>query len=88
MPNEAKFTPGPWNHDPMFPTSAWAEGHWIATANKEANAHLIAAAPELYAALKIHHEHCISHQADYHDNGADAVAYRATRNALAKACGE
>jgi hypothetical protein len=55
-----KFTPGPWNGDKTFPTSVWASGVWVASTNvdstrkmeeREANAILIAASPEMYEAL-------------------------------------
>ena len=39
----------------------------------------------LLEALKLHHEWCIKNQSDYHANGADAVAFRATAQAIAQA---
>jgi len=53
----------------------------------KANACLIEAAPDLLEALIIHHKHCIATQENYSDIGEDAVAYRATRNAINKALG-
>lgn len=54
-------TPGPWNAEPMTGRGAWVKGssgEWAALscgdtdATAEANARLIAAAPDLLAALK------------------------------------
>lgn len=56
-----KFTPGPWTAEPMVGRGAWvkgATGEWAALScgdtneRAQANASLIAAAPELYDALK------------------------------------
>lgn len=42
---------------------------------------------ELLAALEIHHNHCIAQQIGYSENGTDAVAYRNSKIAIAKAKG-
>ncbi len=68
MPNDTRFTPGPWTiigwcgeHEDGGAAIEAAHGERIANTNSvygsnwtayHANAHLIAAAPELYAALK------------------------------------
>lgn len=54
---EPKFTPGPWQVDEDFPQDILAGDRRIAVsafpdAEGSANAHLIAAAPDLYKALK------------------------------------
>lgn len=65
MPDEMKWTPGPWRIS-AFELRAGSETRWIMAADdfsvacvesrdgeeNDANAHLIAAAPELYAALE------------------------------------
>lgn len=57
----SKRTPGPWQAEPMTGRGAWIKGengNWAALScgetdlEAEANARLIAAAPELLAALK------------------------------------
>lgn len=57
---KGKHTPGPWhlvwwgNEEYPYPLSVVADGAWIArngTTSSEANAHLIAAAPDLLDAL-------------------------------------
>ena len=61
MSNETKWTPGPW-HSRGFPTISAGKGkgmiakvleRYMDRAEREANASLIAAAPELYEALEM-----------------------------------
>lgn len=58
---ETAHTPGPWTHDEKLPTSVWANDVWVASTNvetihsldeREANARLIAAAPQMLEALE------------------------------------
>lgn len=42
-------TPGPWRRDENFPGCVWAGDEHIACVDREPNAHLIAAAPDLLA---------------------------------------
>jgi len=91
---ETKFTPGPWNVDPDYPGDIQAGGAEIATAfdthdavtttadadTAIANAHLIAAAPDLYAAL----ERVLRWQPN--DSASDLVAV--AEAALSRARGE
>ena len=83
--NETKFTPGPWVHDKSMGASYYKNCLYICDApvNNEHDAHLIAAAPELYEALKFlltckHGEFCD------HYREAETKA----RTVLAKARGE
>ena len=52
----SKHTPGPWTADYNKPYDQWwvsqFDGNPVATTKQEPNAHLIAAAPDLLAALK------------------------------------
>lgn len=63
--NNAKFTPGPWHNEEVTAITAYSEGEvrpwYVASVHRHigdgadqmaANAHLIAAAPELYEALE------------------------------------
>lgn len=52
--SETRFTPGPWNATrPVdYGVNVVAEGIAVAWAEKEADANLIAAAPDMYAALQ------------------------------------
>ncbi len=58
MSNESKFTPGPWSRWKSGNTVTNTDGDVMAVVYPDAgprmdgNVHLIAAAPELYAALK------------------------------------
>ena len=91
--NEKRFTPGPWEyHSGVGPTfvieaatagqfarvSRWTQGN---RAEAEANARLIAAAPDLYEALQ-----AFIDAGDGHDDFTDE--WPAARAALAKARGE
>lgn len=95
---EAKFTPGPWVIDAGFDGSGDFNQYWqvhdgsdaivcstmfCMAGNKEANAHLIAAAPDLYEALSDLLFLC-SQTADACGTQEVKVAY----TALAKAKGE
>lgn len=55
--------------------------------NAEANAHLIAAAPELYAALRMLHDDVADYQRINQLGGFDNHAMKAARAAIAKAEG-
>lgn len=96
---EAKFTPGPWVIDAGFDGSGNFNQYWqvhdgsdaivcstmfCMAGNKEANAHLIAAAPDLYEALS-RIESIIE---GAFPNLNDGEAMRDARAALAKARGE
>lgn len=106
MTHEAKFTPGPWDYCKphkrwlVYPESARDGGidYYIAEAinvdgrfaEAKANAHLIAAAPEMYAALK-EIEWIFEGKEDITDSGGPNDAMRAcetVRAALRKARGE
>ena len=52
MPNETKFTKGPWNSVAILALLECSSDRFIETEEKEANARLIAAAPEMYEAGK------------------------------------
>lgn len=94
---ETKFTPGPWYAE--MPMSRWRvrtvngnayimEGGGLYThadVRREADAHLIAAAPDLYAALDGMVSAC---EALYKSGRLDASAWLTAREALAKARGE
>jgi len=94
--SETKFTPGPWEWDgDVWDYDYAEEAPWligkdnqiiikgeIDCANK-ANAHLIAAAPDLYEAIK---ELLYALQDD--DNWRTSGVYEDAENALAKARGE
>ena len=89
---ETKFTPGPWEafHQLRLSIIRGQDGEHIADTGSwrddeipelRANAHLIAAAPELYAALQ--------KMVDWIDNGDEpAGAYSYAMEALAAARGE
>ncbi len=96
--SETKFTPGPWAKDKYGqlknpdgnPVDVWGCGLSIASRSTEteANAALIAAAPDLYAALEELDE-VFCTQADTRDERTRArKALIAARAALAKARGE
>lgn len=105
MNNELKWTPGPWSVDESSEPAKYAglgdkcvrskDGFIVALVMHEQppiampNAHLIAAAPELYEALSnlldFYEEHT-SHYG-YPRGGHDPVK-EAAKSALAKACGE
>jgi len=86
MSNETKWTPGPWVVCPAG--DIWSENLVSLVADTyspvEANAHLIAAAPELYEALEDTHLACSKTVYGYDGS------YAAKRNAaaLARARGE
>ena len=99
---ETKFTPGPWSifgplsdkHEPAYRVSAErtlsltvspCPDGFVHGENK-ANAHLIAAAPELYEAL----EEIVENAVVYYEGSMDiySEAIENARNALAKARGE
>nr|WP_155997860.1 hypothetical protein [Ochrobactrum sp. UNC390CL2Tsu3S39] len=102
---ETKFTPGPWEHhvsDVRGTLCVIAENTWICgelwndvapltEAEAKANAHLIAAAPELYYALTALINRYVSlvrsGDADFWDPEAEEEVINA-RDALAKARGE
>lgn len=50
--------------------------------------HVFAAAPDLLAALKMHHEWSINNMREYSEFGEESVAYRATKSAIEKAEGK
>jgi hypothetical protein len=86
---EPKWTPGPWVWWPKTGILATEsrDGRWIvsgelSSANAEANARLIAAAPELYEALKGIIGWCPT------DNQRSIAAFDKALAALAKARGE
>jgi hypothetical protein len=99
--NSLKATPGPWewdgnvwDYDPVF-EAPWLEGEdgrlvlrGQITCSSEANAHLIAAAPELYAAL----EELLRYANDSNDCQYGTLSTRLVKDiaeaALAKARGE
>lgn len=84
--SDTKFTKGPWWLSGKGTIRA-GESAWVAHCswhNKEANAHLIAAAPDLYEAL---------YEIFYYQGGADSVVddeyvMERAKAALAKARGE
>lgn len=91
--SEAKFTKGPWTLDPGLPKVIMADGETIAQTfyvygdrerhfpQSEANANLIASAPELYEALEL-----ISNCEGLQSWGAGAsYELKVVRAALAKA---
>lgn len=81
------FTPGPWRISGQGTIRAgdgWIGSvHWR---NRAANAHLIAAAPDMYAALKA----LIEADANFGEDGfaARATAFTAAAVAIAKAEGQ
>ena len=84
---EAKFTPGPWRIEASPPVIAGANGNLVAEMRRQrekgeadANARLIAAAPELYAALE-----AMVKQYNFGDTLPAAHPLIAARAALAKA---
>lgn len=97
MAQETKFTPGPWGFcfqsvDPEWAIVSTAGGSVIANVNADcrqnANAALIAAAPDMYAAIQ---EYLRFY--DAYDGSADSYvamndAVEALRAALARASGE
>lgn len=88
--SELKATPGEWQARDVFVVSdngdAVVTGVGKAGHDEEvrANAHLIAAAPELYEALKFMHEESLRHHPSYRMSPAEAEVMAA----LAKARGE
>jgi hypothetical protein len=97
--SESKHTPGPWNAEPMTGRGAWVKGssgEWAALScgdtdtTAEANARLIAAAPELLEALnKIisrHSELVCSGDCGFWDV-EDEEKMKLARSAIAKAEG-
>lgn len=69
-------------------------GRWIAalrlngellTAQHRAIVQLLAAAPALVAALQVHHEWSLRRLPGYSEDGAEALAFRTTAAALARA---
>lgn len=93
---ETKFTPGPWRVSQTYPVGdycihaagcPWQLAYIAANTNVdwplEANAHLIAAAPDLYAAL----ERTLSYLTSYPGNSG-INAWEQARAALSKARGE
>lgn len=101
MSNETRFTPGPWSaealkngiehdirHDGYF--VATAHGGCVDEAENGANAHLIAAAPELYEALEwaMRFVEQVRAESPAPEGGGEDIAYREARAALAKARGE
>lgn len=96
--SEAKFTPGPWRAwqprgDESVPVRTDGLGitiayvHQGAITNAQANAHLIAAAPELYEALEWLETYAMV-QVDRHPDAQDNKGWRNIIAALAKARGE
>jgi hypothetical protein len=97
-----KHTPGPWKsvHDPHYPGMMVVEGpempitiitsaigvDFKSYVRRVANAHLIAAAPDLLAALEACESAMQSCMADF--NQYDQAAYDAARAAIARAKGE
>ena len=94
---ECKWTPGPWNYK-RSDAHHVCHGNTVCDATTvcnisegqcgEANAHLIAGAPDLYEALRIHHEWSIENMPEYSPFGEERFAYEMTGRALAKARGE
>jgi hypothetical protein len=91
-PNQqtVQATPGPWRITGSGHILCALHGQPIASVVTDshegiANAHLIAAAPELRDALRMHHKWSLKNLPGYHMDGAEEVAYRATVAALAKA---
>ena len=92
----AKHTPGPWAILPravggyeVQGTDADGEGSFVevvATCHREANAQLIATAPDLLAALKMA-AHCLQWHVANHPTGMDAKALADAKAAIAKATG-
>ena len=95
-----KYTPGSWARNPDFPEAINAGDKHVAMANKfqspnskmtvwgeeyEANATLIAAAPELLEALE-----CLIHdvECEIEPHGRMIDAFSNAKNAIAKAKGE
>ena len=89
--SEAKFTPGPWTEKHIRTDThgiAWenirgGDGCLFAEVCGEANAHLIAAAPDLYEALETQCAYCVGREAK--DNPCENCI---TGKALRKARGE
>ena len=79
----SKFTPGPWNVDVvekhLFGIEQ-ASGMWVAEAYVKADARLIAAAPDLLAALKIT-------AAMLEELGFEQLGVETARAAIARATG-
>jgi hypothetical protein len=79
-----KFTPGPWRiagKGTIRAGDGWiGDTHWR---NREANARLIAAAPDLYEAVRL----LLADFADYPASERPCHAFDVARDALAKAEG-
>lgn len=94
-----KFTPGPWGWDgerlvglkgPVLDYAAY-EGMWFARYDADedtANAHLIAAAPDLYEALSLFLEVAEAFSEEGSPLPSDGPSFDRARTALAKARGE
>ena len=92
----SKHTPGPWKANFAISGSVYIFGgdrnfvcvfnEWRDEANQEANANLIAAAPDLLEALEELLSMC-QRQEDFHDDGDGRMFERASA-AIAKARGE
>jgi hypothetical protein len=89
--NETKFTPGPWEYKQTSGYDYGSTTYWLpgicTNVDKEANAHLIAAAPDLYAACEqlLMDEDSISERTDLVSTCESLEKIKA---ALAKARGE
>lgn len=100
---EQKHTPGPWvftdtvstlrkNLFSMHPNNGRHIGTFDAgsaskIAEMDRDLALMCAAPDLLAALKMHHEWSIENMRGYSEFGEESVAYRATKLAIEKAEG-
>lgn len=92
--SEQKFTPGPWHRNiranGKYPVIFAGRNTHVAVAKQmetpeetEANIDLIAAAPDLLAALEANHEHHMEYGADYEYEGSEL--YKQNLAAITKA---
>lgn len=87
--SEPKFTPGPWNADGVYVCDKNdAEVALCDGDNWEPNSYLIAAAPELYEALKDMHRTQLNNNRHDPDDYENTEQFLRVTAALAKARGE
>lgn len=98
MASETKFTPGPWSQGRRNRNCVWLQGkkepgygmgegfYWI-DCNTEANASLIAAAPELLHVAQMVYDAEMDWRSEGHQSIPD-YALETIRAAIAKATGE